>query len=134
MIAIAKTDSRKYAKLLAKTLPSVIETEEENERTLAHVDELMSKKKLAPEEERILNLLVTLIEKFEDKHYRLDASTPHGVLVELIEAKAIQQKDLIPVFGSRGRVSEAVNGKREISKAQARSLAEFFNVSVELFI
>jgi HTH-type transcriptional regulator/antitoxin HigA len=134
MIVIAEIDPRKYAKLLSKSLPSVIETEEENQRALAQVDELMSRKKLTPEEEKLLNLLVTLIENFEDRHYPLNASTPHGILIELMEAKNIRQKDLIPIFGSRGRVSEAVNGKREISKVQARNLAEFFRVSVELFI
>lgn len=42
--------------------------------------------------------------------------------------------DLVPVFGSRGRVSEVINGKRAISKAQARALGEFFKVSPDLFI
>ena len=37
-------------------------------------------------------------------------------------------------FGSKGRVSEVVNGKREISKEQARKLADFFHVSADLFI
>lgn len=136
MIAAANQpiDSRKYARLLTKALPAVIETEAENERALLAVDGLMSKPSLTPEEEKLLNLLVTLIEDFEDKHYQLHASTPHGILSELMEARGVQQKDLIPVFGSRGRVSEAVNGKREISKAQAKKLAAFFNVSVELFI
>ncbi|GAC1403196.1 MAG: hypothetical protein NVSMB56_18160 [Pyrinomonadaceae bacterium] len=40
-------------------------------------------------------------------------------------------KDL---FGSKGRASEAINGKRAISKAQAKALAEFFHVSADLFI
>ena len=135
MIANASSiDPHKYAKLLTKALPSVIETEADNARALVQVDELISKKTLMPEEEKLLNLLVTLIENFEDKHYQLNASTPHGILLELMEARGVQQKDLIAVFGSKGRVSEAINGKREISKAQARKLADFFKVSVELFI
>jgi hypothetical protein len=53
----------------------VIETEEENERLLALVENLMAKgDNLSPEEDK-LDLLVTLIEKFEDEHYQLNAST-----------------------------------------------------------
>jgi HTH-type transcriptional regulator/antitoxin HigA len=46
----------------------------------------------------------------------------------------LKQSDLLPVFGSKGRVSEVVNGKRDISKEQAKKLAAFFHVSAELFI
>ena len=51
-----------------------------------------------------------------------------------MEDRGIKQADLLPVFGSSGITSEVVNGKRSISKAQAKKLAEFFKVSVELFI
>jgi HTH-type transcriptional regulator/antitoxin HigA len=46
----------------------------------------------------------------------------------------LRQAYLAPIFGSSGRVSEVVNGKRGISKAQAKALGEFFKVSPELFI
>jgi HTH-type transcriptional regulator/antitoxin HigA len=46
----------------------------------------------------------------------------------------LRQADLVKIFGSRGRVSEVINGKRAISKAQAKSLGEFFKVSPDLFI
>ena len=42
--------------------------------------------------------------------------------------------DLLPVFGTRGRVSEVLNGKRSISKVQAKHLATLFKVSTDLFI
>ena len=61
----------------------------------------------------LLDLLVRLIEDFEDRHYQLNASTPAGILRELMEARGLGQKDLVGVFGSPSRVSEAVNGKRE---------------------
>ena len=132
--ASRRIDPRKYARLLSKALPAVIETEAENRRALARVDALIGKETLAPEEERLLDLLVRLIEDFEDRHYQLNASTPAGILRELMEARGLGQKDLVGVFGSPSRVSEAVNGKREISKSQARALAQHFGVSVELFI
>jgi HTH-type transcriptional regulator / antitoxin HigA len=52
----------------------------------------------------------------------------------LMEQNDLRQADWVSIFGSRGRVSEVVNGKRAISKAQAKALGEFFKVSPELFI
>ncbi len=46
----------------------------------------------------------------------------------------LRQAGHVPIFGSRGRVSEAVNGKRAIGKAKAKALGEFFKVSPEVFI
>ena len=51
-----------------------------------------------------------------------------------MEENGYKQSDLRHVFGSSGIASEVVNGKRSISKAQAKKLAEFFKVSIELFI
>jgi HTH-type transcriptional regulator/antitoxin HigA len=46
----------------------------------------------------------------------------------------IPVRHLVPILGSRRRVSEVINGKRAISKAQAKALGEFFKVSPDLFI
>ena len=51
-----------------------------------------------------------------------------------MNARGLKQSDLSKLFGSKGRASEVINGKRAISKAQAKALAEFFHVSAELFI
>jgi HTH-type transcriptional regulator/antitoxin HigA len=59
---------------------------------------------------------------------------PHELLQALLEESGQRQADLLPVFGSRSRVSDAVNGKRAISKTQAKRLSEFFNVSPAAFI
>src|SRR5215470_18837730 len=114
--------------------PSKIETEEENERLLAEVDRLMRKGRLSPEESRMYDLLVKLIEDFEDKHYQLNAATPRSILKHLMDARDLKPKDLWPIFGSKGVTSEVLSGKRGISVAAAKKLAEFFKVSVELFI
>ena len=126
-------DKEVYANLLAQYQPKVIETEEENEAALALAEELEHRDR-TPEEDALLDLLVTLIEKFEDEHYQLGGSTPQSILLHLMEARDLRQEDLIGVIGSRGVVSEIVNGKRGISKAQAKTLGEFFHVSPELFI
>jgi HTH-type transcriptional regulator/antitoxin HigA len=51
-----------------------------------------------------------------------------------MESNKIKQENLVGVIGSRGVVSEVVNGKRSISKALFIALAEFFSVDVGLFI
>lgn len=135
MTASLAINPRRYAKLLAQTLPVVIETEAENERMLAKVEKLIDKgEKLNAEEQALLRLMTHLIQDFEDRNYRLNASTPRGILLELMEARCVKPSELWGVLGSKGTTSEVISGKRGISKAQARALAQFFNVSPELFI
>jgi HTH-type transcriptional regulator / antitoxin HigA len=78
--------------------------------------------------------MVKLVQDFEDKHYNLNATTPMLILNHFMEVRGKKAKDLWPLFGSEGITSEVLSGKRAISKAQAKRLAQFFDVSVELFI
>jgi HTH-type transcriptional regulator / antitoxin HigA len=124
-----------YASLLGDVLPKVIESEEENELFLAEVEKLMALgEDLTPEQLQLMNLLVSLIEQFEEQHYSLHPATPLEVLNELVLQRDLKQKDLVPVFGSQGIASEVLNGKRSISKAQAKALGDFFHVSPALFL
>lgn len=116
-------------------MPVVIESEEENERMLAIVAKLMDKgEDLSPEEEKILKLFARLIEDFEQRYYHPREATPLQVLQHLMEARGVKQTHLWEVFGSKGIASEVINGKRGISKTQARALANYFHVSADLFI
>jgi HTH-type transcriptional regulator/antitoxin HigA len=128
------TNPESYAQLLAKYQPKVIETEAENDRAVALAQELEYKANRTLQEDAILELLVTLIEKFENEQYPIPSGTPHSMLLHLMEARDLKQENLIGIIGSRGVVSEVVNGKRSISKSQAKALAEFFSVDVGLFI
>jgi HTH-type transcriptional regulator/antitoxin HigA len=112
----------------------IFSTEEEYDRTLETVEKLMACKNRTPEQTAILQLLVTLIEEFESKHYPIEPSSPHAILQHLMEARGIKQSELVGIIGSKGVVSEVVNGNRVISKAQAKALGEFFNVTPALFI
>jgi len=128
-------DPKKYGSLLSQTLPAIIETEEQNEQYLAIVEKLMRKgENLSPEEETLLKLLAHLIQDFEQRYYKPRKATPVEVLRELMAANDLKQTDLAPIFGSKGIVSEVVNGKRGISKANAKALGEFFNISPAAFI
>ena len=123
-----------YATLLARHQPKVIASETENDAAIALAEELEHRPQRSPEEDALLDLLVTLIEKFEEERYPIPQGTPHSMLLHLMEAQNLKQEDLVGAIGSRGVVSEVVNGKRGISKNQAKALAEFFNVDVSLFI
>ena len=103
---------------------------------LANIDELMSKgeDKLSPEEVRLLETLAILVEAYEDEYYPIPELPPNEILKFLMDENGYKQRDLVHIFGSSGIASEVVGGKRSISKAQAKKLAEFFKVSVELFI
>ncbi len=114
----------------------VIKTEEENERALEIVFRLMKRREnaLSPDDERLLNHLVPLIEDFEEKAYPMGETTPQFALQELMREHELKQTDMLDIFGSQGVVSQVINGKREISKAQARRLAERLRLSVDIFI
>ena len=133
----ATIDTKRYGRLLAKAVPRVITTEEENERALAIVESLMEKgeRKMTPEEDALLDLLTNLIRDYEDTAYPpREKSKPHEMVEFLLEQRGLKSSDLWPVIGSKGRVSEILAGKRPISKEQAKKLAKFFHVGVDLFI
>jgi HTH-type transcriptional regulator / antitoxin HigA len=123
-----------YGSLLAQYRPKVITSESENDAVIAIAEELEHRSSRTSEEELLLDLLVTLIEKFEEEHYPIPESSPLEILLHLMEARDCKQEDLIGVIGSRGVTSEVVNGKRSISKTQAKALADFFKVDAGLFI
>jgi len=74
------------------------------------------------------------VRQYEESSYPLGHADPAEELRIMMEQRGIRQVDLIPVFGSSSTVSDVVNGKRAISKAHARKLAEFFRVPVGLFV
>lgn len=128
-------DNKKYARVLAKVLPRVITTSKEHERMLAEVERLMDKgEHRTAEQDAALDLMVRLIQDYEEEHHPLADPSPHEMLVYLMEQRSLKQADLLPIFKSRGYVSDIVNAKRAISKVHAKQLAEFFQVSASLFI
>lgn len=123
-----------YSQLLSQHQPRIIKTEEENEKFLETVEELLSRSHLTPEEDALLELLLKLIEDFEDKHYQLNVSTPQSRLKHLMEARSLEQADLVEVLGSSKIVTKIINGELEITKEQAEALGKFFHVDASLFI
>lgn len=133
--SVLEVDPKRYGRLLAQKLPAVIRTEQQNERLIAELEQLDRRHdELTPEEREYAELLTVLIEAFENANYALEGSTPDSRLRSLMEEHRLRQRDLLEVFGSRGLASEVVSGKRAISKAQAKKLAEIFHVSADLFL
>ena len=122
-----------YGDLLAQHQPKAIETEAENEAAIMLAESLEHRQR-TPEEDALLELLIILIEKFEEASYPVPDVEPDRMLLHLMEARNMKQEELVGVIGSRGVVSEIVNGKRSISKAQAKALGQLFHVSPSLFI
>lgn len=127
-------DTTAYSNLLSQYIPQAIETEEEYDRILKIAEQLTFAPNRTPEEKVLHKLLVTLIEAYEAENYPMDESAPSEILKHLMESSGTSQADLVGVVGSSGVVSEIVNGKRSISKAQAKVLGNFFKVSSSLFI
>jgi HTH-type transcriptional regulator/antitoxin HigA len=112
-----------------------IRREEEYHRLLAAAAALMEKpeKEISEEEGRLLELLSILIEEYENRAHPLPKVKPHKMLAYLLKEKNMKPSDLWSVL-PKSRVSEILNGKRSISKAQAKQLAELFRVPVDLFV
>ena len=135
MRAVWRIDPARYRRLLSQSMPVIVETEEENERLLKVIEKLMDKGEgLSPEEEKLLKLLTKLVEDFEERYYHPRDATPLEVLQHLMESRELKQTHLWEVFGSKGIASEVLNGKRGISKTQAKALANYFHVPADLFI
>jgi HTH-type transcriptional regulator/antitoxin HigA len=126
---------KKYSELLSNTLPGVIESLEEYNRIEEIFNRLMDKENLAPEEDKLFLLLQNLLEDYEKRTLPpLEKSSPRETLKFLIEENQLRQSDLAGIFGAQSVVSEVLKGKREITKNQAKALAEKFSLRVEAFI
>lgn len=134
-MSTATIDDRKYQKLIGKALPVVIRTEDDYRRMMNVVGELIEKSeaKLTLEEGRLLELLSMLLEEYEIRSHPLPKTDPGKMLAHLIEERGLTPTALAPVL-PKSRISEIVSGKRGISKEQAKGLAEFFRVPIELFL
>jgi HTH-type transcriptional regulator/antitoxin HigA len=137
MATIARISPVKYGKLLAKTLPKVIETREEFDRYVQMMEDFDRRttagEPLAPEEEALLALLERLVQDYDDR-IELPEVPPNEMVKFLMDQRGLRQAELVEVLGSRAQVSAMVSGRRGISKAQAKKLAEFFHVPADLFI
>jgi HTH-type transcriptional regulator/antitoxin HigA len=125
-----------YETLLCEIRPEVIETDGQYDAVAARLAELVrAGKRRTGDEARLMKLLAVLIEDYDRRHaLPSQASEPHERLRYLLETSGRPPGDLLEIFGQRSHVSEALNGKRSISAAQARKLAAMFSVNPGVFV
>lgn len=126
-----------YGSLLADTLPGIIESDEEYSRIEEIFNRLISKgeDKLSPEENKLFGLLANLLEEYETRTLEpIPDLSPREILTVLMRENNLKQTEMTEVFGTQSIVSEVLTGKREITKSQAKALAEKFKLKVEAFI
>ena len=125
----------KYQELLLAYQPKIIRSESENEQALQIVEALMSRGDRTPEEDELYELLVTLIEKFEQEHYSIAATDPRSLLFFLLEQRGLTIQSLMGLLGLESDVIEdLINGVADTYHSQSRLLGDFFNVDPCLFL
>ncbi|WP_341526401.1 hypothetical protein WKK05_28195 [Nostoc sp. UHCC 0302] len=75
---------------------------------------------LTAEEDALLELVLKLIEDFEEKHYQLNSSTPHSRLFHFMEVRSLEQGDLVEILGSSEIITKFINGELKLTKEQAK--------------
>ncbi len=113
--------------------PKVIKTTAEHERALARIEELFTAKPGTPKGDE-LELLILLVETYEAKEFPIDLPDPIEAIRFRMQQANLKQKDLIPIFGSKSKVSEVLNGKRELSLSMIRKLASELGIPTEVLL
>lgn len=127
MIAV----SDKYT--LEVSSPTPISSERQHGEYLSVLDKLASTPNPTNAEEKYAQVLLTLIEAYEEEHHSVPDASPLEVLRALMDANNLRQKDLIAVFGSESIVSEVLHKKRDLNKNHIEKLSKRFNLSPSAF-
>ncbi len=124
-----------YTDLLVRYQPKPIATPIEYEAAIALASDLEHRSNVTSEEETLLELLVTLIEKYESDHEpAIPVSSGRSVLVHLMDAQDLEASDLVEILGNVEVVEQILNGKISIDLEQARSLANRLHVDPQIFL
>jgi len=110
-----------------------VKNDRELNRALKRIDELWGAKTNTPKGDE-LDVLMLLVEKYEDEHYAIPASDPIEAIKFLMEQNSLSRKDLEPYIGSSGRVSEVLGRKRNLTLAMIRKLHEGLKIPYESLI
>ncbi len=107
-----------------------IRTEEDYEVTLKRIDELIDSIPNTPEFDE-LDVLVTLVESYEEKHYFIEAPDPISAIKFRMEQENLKQKDLIHIIGDSAIVSKVLKGQRKLTVEMIRNLHEQLKIPFE---
>jgi HTH-type transcriptional regulator/antitoxin HigA len=101
--------------------------------TLKAVDRLWDAEPGTPAGDRV-EVLATLIEAYEAKHFPIEAPDPIAAVDFMMAQKGLSRRDLEPVIGSRGRVSEVLTRKRPLTLPMVRGLSALLDIPAEILV
>lgn len=110
-----------------------IKTEKNYKAALMEVESLFNAVPDSPEGDR-LEILTTLIEAYEEKHYPIPPPGPVEAILYYIESRGLSRRDLEPYIGSRSRVSEVLSRKRSLTIGMIRKLHKGLGIPAEILI
>jgi len=110
-----------------------IKIEQDYRQALDEIEGLMTAERDTPEGDR-LDVLVTLVEAWEARHYPLDLPDPVEAIKYHMEQKGLTPRDLVPFIGSRNRVYEILNRKRPLTLKMIRRLHNDLGIPAESLI
>ena len=110
-----------------------IRTEADYDIAMAEIEDLWGAKSGTPEGDR-LDVLATLVEAYEAKHYPMDPPDPIEAIRFRMEQQGITRKELEPMIGTRGRVSEVLARKRSLTIEMIRRLHDGLGISADILI
>jgi HTH-type transcriptional regulator / antitoxin HigA len=113
--------------------PTPIVSESQHEEYLLVLDKLTNKQHPTREEEKYAEVLITLIEAYEEEQHSIPNASPIEVLRSLMDANDLREKNMIPIFGTESIVSEVLRKKRALNKTHIEKLSKRFGVSPALF-
>ena len=107
-----------------------IKTEHDYTNTLSKIESLMDAKPNTPQMDE-LEVLTTLVEAYEEQHYKIESPDPIEAIKFRMEQEGLKQKDLITIVGSKSRVSEILNKKRKLTIEMIRNLHKQLHIPIE---
>ena len=110
-----------------------IKTEADYERALAETEQLWGVAVNTPKGDK-LDILLTLVEAYEQAHYPIDPPDPVEAIRFRMEQLGLTRKDLEPYLGKRGRVAEVLNRQRKLSLNMIRHLHTHLHIPLESLI
>ncbi|MBI3118117.1 MAG: DNA-binding protein [Candidatus Hydrogenedentes bacterium] len=111
----------------------LIKTKAEYKAAMKRIDEIFEAKPGTGEADE-LELLLTLVDLYEEKHFPIDLPTPVEAIRFRMEQQGLKAKDLAPYIGSASKVSEVLAGKRPLSLTMIRSLVNGLGIPAEVLL